>query len=101
MESIENAPTTPRQDFALEVVRRRGPLSAAELGAWLCEYRGAHSHAEACEWDRSNGHSVCEALRRKGLVRRLRGRGWVAADWREPSDPDAYDPASVPWPVGY
>jgi len=87
---------TPRQSFALNLIRERGPLSSEELGAHLCSRNLRHSSEQRCEWDVSNGRGVAEALARKGLVRRVRGEGWVVADWRAPVE--GYDPATAEIP---
>ena len=73
---------TSRQRYALDVIASHGPIQSVELGAYLCERRGKHSHDVVCEWCQSSGKEVGRALAKRGLVKRRRGEGWVPADWQ-------------------
>lgn len=77
---------TDRQQFVLDALRRHQEdgLSSDEVGALLCERKGRHDAGVRCDWDSSNGHSVLNALRKKGLARRRRGGTWVALRAEEP-----------------
>jgi len=108
---------TEKQAFGLEHVRQfEEGVTADELGALLHERRRVHAAGERCDWCASEGRSILEPLRRKGLLIRRRtglwqitrvGRG-VRVDTERtppPSRPSqqqsAYDPASAPWPTGF
>jgi hypothetical protein len=89
---------TERQELALMLVRELGPLASTDLGWRLRELRGGR--ASGAEFDRSNGRAIGEALAVKGLVRYVRGEGWVDARGpdRESADRTAYDPRSAEIP---
>lgn len=76
---------TDRQQRALDLISRLAPIPSDELGAYLHR----HGPDSRCQWCATTGAEVGEALRRKGLVKRRRGKGWVlmagAAD--KPADP--------------
>lgn len=73
---------TDRQSLALALIRERGPISSAELGARVREHRGGRPSGE--QWDVSNGEALGGWLRARGLVVKRRGLGWVVAGWTEP-----------------
>jgi hypothetical protein len=73
---------TPRQDFVfgqLKAHTAQGDgLTADEVGALLCERAGRHDSGTRCDFDARNGRAVLKALRKKGLAKNSRARGWVA-----------------------
>lgn len=84
---------TPRQRFALAFVRAAGgPVSGELLGAALHEYRmseGGRGHRAdtRCRFCGQEGKDVGHALMRKGLLRYLRGEGFVDAEWKPEPEP--------------
>jgi hypothetical protein len=82
------AKLTPRQAFALRVIREHAPISSAELGSRLHEYAGKHSHDQICRWDQSNGVEVARALAVKCLVKRKR-EGWVPEGFKPELPPSS------------
>lgn len=85
---------TERQLLALRLIAIHAPLSSDELGERVREARGGRQ--SGAEWDRSNGRALGEALKQRGLVRYLRGRGWVPAGFEEPVD--GHDPRTAEIP---
>jgi hypothetical protein len=82
---VDGVELTARQQIALELIRRAGPVPDDELGAVLHEERAArggrgHPADHRCSWCGEEGKSMGDTLRGKGLVRFRRGLGWVAAD---------------------
>lgn len=75
---------TDRQQFALELVKGAGVdgIHADEVGAAWCARRDKHPASSRCRWCGSNGKDVLEELKRKDLVRYVRGRGPVVGFWR-------------------
>ena len=88
---------TERQAFALEVIREHGPIPSDELGAELCARNLRHSNDLRCGYDRSNGHAIGRALRRKGLVRFRQRAGWYVPGSRH--RPESDEPFE--WPEGF
>lgn len=86
--SLTGATTlTDRQAYALGIIAARQPIRSDDLGAHLHAYRqdqGGKGHGadDTCDWCTSEGKSVGDALAAKGLVRYVRGKGWVTADWK-------------------
>lgn len=74
---------TERQAFALEVIHLYGPLSNADLGAFMHHRRGKHSGADTCPYCPDEGLAVAKELRAKkdargrGLVTERRNAGWT------------------------
>jgi hypothetical protein len=95
---------TPRQAFVygqLETATRQGDgLTADEAGALLCERAGRHGAGTRCDFDARNGGAVLKALRKKGLAKNSRARGWVALGTGRAVSPSP-DPATDPFPEGY
>lgn len=91
-----------RQRFVFESLQastaQGDGLTADEVGALLCERAGRHDSGERCDWDATNGRSVLKALRKKGLAKNSRARGWIALDVPEP---ESASPATDPFPEGY
>lgn len=82
---IETPPKlTDRQRFALELVQRAGAsgIHAEEVGAAWCAEKGKHPAEARCQWCGSNGQAVLEELKRKDLVRYVRGRNGLPGFWR-------------------
>lgn len=77
-------PLTDRQQFALELVERRGVdgIHADEVGAALCERNGRHSADDRCRFDGSSGNEVLKALRGRDLVRYRRGSNGKPGYWQ-------------------
>lgn len=77
-------PLTDRQERALELLREAGP--AGRTGEELGTAFGAHSM-----WAKKTGLELARALKKKGLVRQLRGGYYAAVD---------ADPAKTEAPAG-
>lgn len=68
-------------------------LTSDEVGALLCERAGRHDAGSRCDFDSRNGQGVLKALRKKGLAKNSRARGWVALGAeRTERVPDDVDP---------
>lgn len=94
---------TPRQERALEIVRATaGGTTGEDVGAALHAERERRPHPrhEPCEWCASDGRSVLDALRRRGLVTRRRTGHWQAHE-RQTPQAGAIDPRSTEFPEGY
>lgn len=86
IEAPAQAKLTLRQSMTLDLVRAAHPdgIEASEAGAHLHsmkEGRWAHSADERCLYCGSEGKSVLEALKAKGLVRFRRAKGQEPARW--------------------
>lgn len=100
-----------RQAHALQVVTARQPIRSDDLGAELHAYRlanGGRGHAvgEWCDWCTSEGRSVGDALAAKGLVRYIRGAGWVTSSYATSDDVEKPEASAQlgpddPWPEGF
>lgn len=90
---------TERQQFVLDLLKRHPEdgVTADEVGAALCERAGRHDAGSRCNWDATNGRSVLQALRKKGLARRPRSGGWRVIVAQEPVEAVEADP----FPEGY
>jgi hypothetical protein len=69
---------TPRQEFALLLVRGRPDgVTVDELGAILHERAGKHDRESRCQWCPDNGRSVLTALQKRQLVTHRRSGVWT------------------------
>jgi hypothetical protein len=84
---LETTTLTARQELALTLIRELGPLNSQDLGWRLRELRGGRP--SGAEFDQSNGRAVGDALARKGLVRYVRGEGWVSNEYAPEPTPSA------------
>lgn len=101
---------TDRQAHALTIIEGRQPIRSDALGAELHAYRQAnggkgHSADTFCDFCISEGRSVGDALKKKGLVSYVRGDGWtVAGADTNPATSDGKSDSSTqigvddPWP---
>lgn len=67
---------TPRQQGALLFIEESRGVTLDELGAWLHHRQGKHSPDLRCEWCQDTGAGIAHELKKKNLVRRLRGGTW-------------------------
>jgi hypothetical protein len=93
---------TERQRFAFDFLRRHAQdgVTADELGAALHARREKHDEGERCTWCAQEGQAVLKSLRKKGLAKNARGRGWVALGAERPSpvQTEGYDPTTAEIP---
>ena len=101
---------TDRQAHALDLIRRYEPIRSDDLGAHMHAWKlgqgfRGHTVTATCDWCTSEGKSVGDALTRKGLVRYVRGHGWVTAGWRPPLLMDEQSSSQLgpdaPFPEGF
>ena len=119
--SLTGATTlTDRQAHALGIIATRQPIRSDDLGAHLHAYRleqggRGHTASDTCDWCTSEGRSVGDALAAKGLVRYVRGKGWVTLTHDGQSDASGFStsddvekaeaPSQIgrddPWPADF
>lgn len=102
---------TDRQQKGLELITARQPIRSDDLGAELHAWKlanGFRGHAAyaTCDWCVSDGRSVGDALAGRGLVRYLRGKGWVTSSFGTSDDVGKPEASSQlgpddPWPEGF
>lgn len=90
---------TDRQRFVYDLLCAHplDGLEADEVGAALCERAGRHDRGSRCDWDAVNGRSVLRALRKKGMAKKPRAKGWVPLGTEGAENPVEADP----FPEGY
>jgi hypothetical protein len=71
----------PRQQAALDCVRAHQPASLEQIGAWIHAARGRHARDESCRWCPADARPVLRSLKRLGLVKQIRGQGYVTSDF--------------------
>lgn len=94
---------TDRQAHALRTIREQQPIRSDALGAHLHAYRQAnggrgHHAYETCDWCVSEAKSVGDALAKRGLVRYVRGQGWVTGDYEAPKAASSQLGVGDEWP---
>jgi hypothetical protein len=85
---------TDRQELALELIDREGPISSLDLGRRMREIR---RHPFSDRFDLSSGQEVAQALRKRGLVRKARPLGWVVAEWTPEPQPSSQNAGEIPF----